>query len=410
MEVGDEVPGRRVSPGGFASQGLQDDDVQVAVEASLDALEPGVPGAGDPLGCLLVDRGGRDGIARSGWFLLELRRTDVHVSASLLVVERESTGEELVEQDPERIDVRPGADALAGELLGGRVVGSEDALARLGDPGTVAPEVGVHELRDPEVEKLGVALVGDEDVVRLDVPVHHEILVGVLDRHRDLEEQADAFIDRESLAIAVLRHGHAIDELHRQPRAAVLHLPAVDEAGDGRVVEGREHLAFEFEAPDDLLVGHRSRDDLHRDPLAESTLDAEGLPDLAEAAATDRDLALDLEVADPIGASKARGPAPRPAARLRDLSRVGRGPRSGSSDLHGGLFRRCDGRLDARDLDRSVVGPERIENPIEQVGIAFAGGLRERLRIGRTLLAETVQDLVDAVVHRLVLGADQPPH
>ena len=41
--------------------------------------------------------------------------------------------------------------------------------------------LGVEQLRNPEVEQLELALRGDEDVGRFDVPMHDEIAVRVLD-------------------------------------------------------------------------------------------------------------------------------------------------------------------------------------------------------------------------------------
>jgi hypothetical protein len=54
-----------------------------------------------------------------------------------------------------------------------------------------------------EIEQLGRAVARDEDVRRLDVSVHHQALVRVLDRGAHLAEQGEARAEREPVLRAV---------------------------------------------------------------------------------------------------------------------------------------------------------------------------------------------------------------
>ena len=98
------------------------------------------------------------------------------------------------------------------------------------------------QLGDAEIEQLRRAVVGDEDIRGLDVPVHHQIAVRVLHRGADLNEQLEAFANEQGAAVAIAVDGFAVDVLHHQIRRAVLEIAAVDQARDRRVIERREDV------------------------------------------------------------------------------------------------------------------------------------------------------------------------
>ena len=60
--------------------------------------------------------------------------------------------------------------------------------ARLGGLEGDAERDRIEELGDAEVEKHGLAFGGDQDVAGLEIAVDDEALVGVMDRHRDIDE------------------------------------------------------------------------------------------------------------------------------------------------------------------------------------------------------------------------------
>jgi hypothetical protein len=78
--------------------------------------------------------------------------------------------------------------------------------------------------------------------------------------------------------------GSTVDALHREPGATVGRDAAVEEAGDGGMLEAGEELPLDGEAGDDLAARHAGTHQLHRGALGEAALDALRRPDLAHPA------------------------------------------------------------------------------------------------------------------------------
>ena len=94
-----------------------------------------------------------------------------------LTGERRLTMQQLVQDHAQRIDVGRGVDRLALHLLRRHVRGGADHA-----PGCGQAVFVVDQLRDAEVEDLGLAAVGDEDVVGLQVAVDDLVVVRHADR------------------------------------------------------------------------------------------------------------------------------------------------------------------------------------------------------------------------------------
>ena len=77
--------------------------------------------------------------------------------------------------------IGPAVHLEAGHLLGGHVVGRPEELSR-------ARETPGREARDAEVEDLGLPVLHEHDVGRLDVPVDDAVLVRVVERQRQLAD------------------------------------------------------------------------------------------------------------------------------------------------------------------------------------------------------------------------------
>ena len=107
---------------------------------------------------------------------------------------RRLPGEHLVEHAAEGVDVGAAVDVrVAGRLLGAHVVrraegepGLGQAVAGRGGEGPRDPEVGDDRLP-----------AGEQDVLGLDVAVHHAVLVGVAQRRGDVAGDAHGVVDRE---------------------------------------------------------------------------------------------------------------------------------------------------------------------------------------------------------------------
>ena len=112
-------------------------------------------------------------------------------------------GDELVEHDAQRIDVRRGAERRARDLLRRHVLRRVRAAGELGlSRRPFLPFI--QQLGDPEVEQPDLTVAGDEDVRRLEIAVDDEPAVRVADGLHDLPEQAHARGQVERLGRAVL--------------------------------------------------------------------------------------------------------------------------------------------------------------------------------------------------------------
>ena len=98
------------------------------------------------------------------------------IGRALCDLVRAVTRQELEENDAERVDVGRGRDRIAADLLGARVLRRHHARRR--DFGTFRP---TEHLRDAEVDELRHAVAVDEDIARLEVAVHDEVPMRILD-------------------------------------------------------------------------------------------------------------------------------------------------------------------------------------------------------------------------------------
>src|SRR5690606_37919070 len=100
-----------------------------------------------------------------------------------------STGEQLVEQDTELIDVAGGRDRPAARLFGRGVIGRERSGA--GARQAVRVAVSRDELRDAEVDETELAVGSDEQIGGLEVAVDDEVAVGVGDGAARVREEPE---------------------------------------------------------------------------------------------------------------------------------------------------------------------------------------------------------------------------
>ncbi len=162
-----------------------------------------------------------------------------------LALERQATGQQLVEQDAARVEVAPRVDVLEVALLGRHVrrraderPGLRQARLRIGvalDLLLLGDEVGRDELGDPEVEDLhpfDFAAFGrrhDHDVLGLQIAVDDAEVVGDLERvaHFGEDPRRAGLTDR---ALALEQHVEIVadDELHRDVRHRLVQTPGQD--------------------------------------------------------------------------------------------------------------------------------------------------------------------------------------
>ena len=121
----------------------------------------------------------------------------------------------------------------------------------------------VEELRDAEVEQPRCAAAIDEDVARLDVAMNDQLLMRVLQRGRNLEDETHAVAHRELARVG--RERHAVDQLHHQVRQAIVGRAAIEQADDAAVIERGEQLALVAQPGDQQRRCRDRPQDLDRD-------------------------------------------------------------------------------------------------------------------------------------------------
>jgi len=220
-----------------------------------------------------------------------LLEVGAHQIEQRLADERLAPGRELVQDDAGGVEVGPRIDAArAADLLGRHVLRGPEQRAGAGPRRQLLVELG-RELGDPEVEDLGVAFEGDEDVVGLEVAMHDADRVRRGERREHLAHDLDQAAERHRARLRDRGERLALDVLHHDERPAVGQLRHVDDA-------------------DDALVA----DQIDRAPLGEEPLEQLGVPralirqDLDRHAAADRRLHREVDAAHAALAEQARQP------------------------------------------------------------------------------------------------------
>jgi hypothetical protein len=132
---------------------------------------------------------------------------------------RRAAGEHLVAHRGQRILIGPGIRRLRQRLLGRHIHGGADAVALIGE---VIGERPVDRNRDAEVRQHRVAVLGEKDVLRLHVAMHHAGPMGIGQRRRALAGDAERVRHAEPLLAAEpLAQGLAADVGHGVPQLAV---------------------------------------------------------------------------------------------------------------------------------------------------------------------------------------------
>ncbi len=193
-------------------------------------------------------------------------------------VERPPAREQLVEHDAEREHVAARVERLAGRLLrrhvrdrphdetGARVlrVGAR-AAARVGPAG--------HELHEPEVRELRVAVAVDQDVARLHVAMQHAGRVRGRERVGDARDELGALAPTAFRRARPVLERAAVDELAHDVLAAVV-LADVVYRDDVRVPERGRRRGFLPKAALRVVIGDRGAQELDRDGPAQFRVEA----------------------------------------------------------------------------------------------------------------------------------------
>ncbi len=158
-------------------------------------------------------------------------------------------GGHLVEYDPEGEQIRAGVQGLAQCLFRRHVrngpQGRAPAIKVVRRP-RVAPEsvaadaafVSHGELRQTEIQNLGVAALGYKNICRLDVAVHDAMGVGGIKRVGDLDTEVQQLGQGQWTFRDALPERHAVQKLHRD-KAPALRLTDFVNHTDVGMIQGR---------------------------------------------------------------------------------------------------------------------------------------------------------------------------
>src|SRR5581483_3971385 len=163
--------------------------------------------------------------------------------------ERRPPGERLVEEPAQAPDVARHGRSLAARLLGREIRRRPEERPR------ARQALRVRDLlREPEVDELGLALLVEEDVLRLQVAVEKATLVRVVDGARELREERPRLLGRErSLAPQALAERAAPEELHGDEARRLLERD-LEDADDVRMLERERGARLAREAPERRLA------------------------------------------------------------------------------------------------------------------------------------------------------------
>src|SRR5215831_10205238 len=157
--------------------------------------------------------------------------------------------QQAIENHAQRIDIASGGDCFAAGLFRARVVWSHGLYGGRGQIDGLEKQLGFEKFRDAEIEQLRAAVLRDEDVGRLEVPVNDKALVSKLDGRAHLAEEFHALNDVQAVRVAVLVDACAIDKLHYKVRMAVAGSTCVQQPRNVGMIEAGENLAFVLETP-----------------------------------------------------------------------------------------------------------------------------------------------------------------
>ncbi len=152
--------------------------------------------------------------------------------------------EHLVEHGAERVDVGARIDVVSvARLLGAHIRRRAHRHPRPGQLG-VSPE----RARDAEVGHEGAAVFSEQQILGLDVPMDHPVLVGVLERACRLARDLQGIFDRQLvLAPQPVAERLALDKRHGEPQPS-RRLTGIQDREDMRMLEPRGELDLALKA------------------------------------------------------------------------------------------------------------------------------------------------------------------
>ena len=181
-------------------------------------------------------------------------------------VERCDPRQQLVEQHPQAVDVtaRINIQPAHLRLLRAHVSRGPDELLELGVNG-LPRQLLLRCLGNTEVNDLRYRqpiMKRRQDVRGLDVPVDNPLLMRVLNRVTDLDEQIQPLAGGQVLLVAIPGDRNPFDQLHHEVRPPALGSPPIQHLSDVGMVHQRQRLALRLKSRHHLPGVHTQFDDL----------------------------------------------------------------------------------------------------------------------------------------------------
>ena len=194
---------------------------------------------------------------------------------------RQRTGEQFVQHHAEREHVGQCGDALCEKLFGRGVQRRHGCAGALRERGR---GVGfTQQFGDAEVQQFHLPFGVDENVRGLEVAVHDEMLVSVLDCREHLQEQLDARTHVQPARIAVVHQVFAIHVFERDERLARFRDTRIVETRDVRMRKRGQRVALARE-PFRVRAQQREQRHLQGNLALDHAVGALGQPDHRHAA------------------------------------------------------------------------------------------------------------------------------
>ena len=219
----------------------------------------------------------------------------VHGIERRIALERQLAGRHFIEDDAQGEDIAPRVEAPAPRLLGAHVAQRSQDRAGNGlglfhgqgpgrrrSGGVASLGARIHQLGQPEVQDLGVAVARDHDIIRLDIPVDDARAVRPGQAFGDLKPDLHGPHEVELALRDELADRPAVDVFHGDKSDPVGFVDVVDR-GDRRMIDGRGRPGLEDEPLPPFGVGDEvGLDDLEGDRALQPGV--EGAVDFSHAA------------------------------------------------------------------------------------------------------------------------------
>src|SRR5688572_30319125 len=103
---------------------------------------------------------------------------------------------------------------------------------------------------DAEIQQLHLAFAIHQDIGRLEIAMHDQVLVCMINGCQDLEEEVQALANAEAVSVTILGDGTAVDVFEHDEGLASWRYTCVIEARNVRMCQSCQDLALLLETRD----------------------------------------------------------------------------------------------------------------------------------------------------------------